>query len=170
MRVLTAREAEIVETIAETFFPREDGEGIGADEARVVRYVDGFLSKLPFFERLKLRALFQLFEFGIAAKLMDPTARFTRASLSDRESFLESWERSDNHAFRSIYAALRSVVTLGYMDDTTVQEAMGDLRRDELIRDELASVTAHAAEAVRVGAAGLANGAATEHASGAEAH
>lgn len=134
MKVLTSREAEIVATISDTIAPREGAFGVGADEAGVVDYVDDWLSRLPLSERMKMRALFRAVEYGYAAKAMNPRARFSTAGDSERSDFLASFERADDPLRRSLFHALRSVISMAYLRDASVMDGMGEVRVEEVAR------------------------------------
>lgn len=148
MKVLTSREAEIVATITETIAPREGAFGVGADEAGVVEYVDDWLSRLPLSERMKMRTLFRAVEYGYAAKAMNPRARFSTAGESERTEFLASFGRADDPLRRSLFHALRSVISMAYLRDASVMDGMGEVRAEEVSRrtiDALAEEPAQSA-------------------------
>jgi hypothetical protein len=149
MRILTRREVELIDQIALTFFPHGPDRGLDADEAGVVRYVDNFVASLPLPEQVKMRALFQVIEYGIAVTTMNPFARFTRATEDQRADYLRSWERSNIPARLGIFQALRSVVTIAWYEARSVREGMGTERHEERIREELLRMLAASGAAVK---------------------
>jgi len=152
MKVLSRREVDLVATLAQTFFPEQGGVEIAADEARVVHYVDRFLASIPRMERMKMRALFQVFEYGIAITQMNPRARFTASSQDDREAYLGAWESSSMHARRAVFQALRSALAIAYFSDQQVQERLGMCNPEEAIRAQLAEVVRVAPAVIKSGA------------------
>lgn len=148
MGILTQRETAVIETIAETLFPPEGRTSVTADEARVVAYIDRFLQRLPLVEQLGMRALFQVIEFGMVATTMNPRARFTTASFDDRRRYFESWDLSDNPARKSVYNAIRSMMTIAYTSSEAVMSAMDQRTREALVDNELKKVSEAAREAI----------------------
>jgi hypothetical protein len=148
MRTLTNREVAIVETIAQTFFPRDGAVSVDSDEAQVAHYIDRFMARLPLFEQLGMRALLGAIEYGIVATTLNPRARFTTASESERQTWLESWERSSSAARRNVFQAVRSMLTIAYTESDAVKTSMNMHEREALIEAELERVKESAKAAV----------------------
>lgn len=115
MTTLNARETRIVAALAQTIFPPDRTGITDAIDAGVVQYVDQWLGDLEPFERLQVRAMFQLFEYSIAVETMRPRLRFTTATPSERDASLRGWMESALYARRMAFNALRSVFTLAYL-------------------------------------------------------
>ena len=83
-------------------------------------------------ELVRVRALFQLFEYYIAVEQMRPLARFTKASQEERVAYLSSWEHSAVYARRLAFQGVRSMITLAYDQSAQVRAQMGtDLESEE---------------------------------------
>jgi hypothetical protein len=125
MQILTRTEADVVDAIASVFFP--PGGAIEADshDTHIVAYVDRFVSQLPRPEQVKIRALLQLVERGYAAKALNPMARFSQATESQQADFLRELESAGSAARRGVFQALRSLMTIAYMEHPSVREQMG---------------------------------------------
>jgi hypothetical protein len=149
MRILTRREVELIDRIALTFFPHGPDRGLDADEAGVVGYIDRFIANLPLPEQLKMRALLQIMEYGMAVTTMNPFARFTRATDEQCADYLRSWERSPIPARKGIFQALRSMVTIAWYESAAVREGLGTARHEERIREELLRMLAASGAAVK---------------------
>lgn len=148
MRILTSREVAIVETIAQTFFPREGSVSVDSDEAGVADYIDRFVARLPLIEQFGMRALLGAIEFGIVTVTLNPRARFTTASDSERQAWLESWERSSSAARRNVFQAIRSMLTIAYTESDAVKTSMNMHEREALIDAELTRVKESAKAAI----------------------
>ena len=136
MNNLNAREARIIEAVAQTIFPPDRRMISDAVDADVVGYLDRWLHELEAWERLQIRAMFMLFEYGIAVLKLRPTLRFTTASPKERDEYLRSWMESSSYARRMAFNALRSVIVLAYLASDRVQEefklSLGDIDHDPM--------------------------------------
>jgi hypothetical protein len=112
-KVLTRFEARLVERLAMTMFPKEGPIAVDAVDARVVDYVDTYLTWMPKQERALIRVMFLV--FGLTA----PRTPWRR------KEWLEGWEQSRLYPRRVIFQALRSVLTLAYTSDPEVLRQMG---------------------------------------------
>ena len=137
-KVLTAFEARQVEKLGRTMFPKGGAIRLDAVDARVVDYVDTYLTWMPKEQRALIRLLFVA--FGLVSPKDD----------ARRKAWLLRWETSRLLPRRVIFQALRSVLTLAYTADPEVLRQMGvedgaeilhRMRRDieknqpELLRD-----------------------------------
>lgn len=122
MTTLNPRETRIVAALAQTIFPPDRTGITDAIDAGVVQYVDRWVGQLEPFERLQVRAMFQLFEYSIAVETMRPLLRFTNATPEERDTSLRGWMESSLYARRMAFNALRSVVTLAYLASPRVAE------------------------------------------------
>jgi hypothetical protein len=132
MKVLTKNEAALLRALAQCFLP--SGGGIDADaiDAGVIPRMDAWMSRLRPMELVRVRALFQLFEYYIAVEQMRPLARFTKASQEERVAYLSSWEHSAVYARRLAFQGVRSMITLAYDQSAQVRAQMGtDLESEE---------------------------------------
>ena len=148
MRILSSREVAIVETIAATFFPREGNVNVDSDEAGVADYIDRFVARLPLVEQFGMRALLGAIEYGIVTVTLNPRARFPTATDSERQAWLESWERSSSAARRNVFQAIRSMLTIAYTESDAVKNGMNMREREALIDAELTRVKESAKAAV----------------------
>lgn len=150
MGVLTRSEIQVLAALAESILPA-GRLGPGGLDAGVIDYIDTFLSQQRVAEQVKLRALIQLIERGIAAHALSPFLRFTTASESQREAWLAWWETNPRTAFRSIFQALRSLFMIAYMENPEVLRAMGQQKKDSILSDAMRDVMRAAAEATNQG-------------------
>lgn len=148
MRYLTRREADIIEVIGQTLLPEDSDLGVGTDAAGVVLYLDDYISQLGFIEQLKLRALFQIMEFGIAVTTANPLARFTQADENEREDYLLGWANSPNPSRRAVFQGLRSIITMAYFSSPQVQSAIGE-QSTESVLGQLKDVVSNADGAIK---------------------
>lgn len=125
MQILTRMEADVVDALAAAFFPPGGALEFDSNDTHVVSYVDRFVSQLPRPEQVKIRALLQLIERGYAARALNPLARFSQATESQQADFLRELESSSSAARRGVFQALRSMVTIAYMEHPLVREQMG---------------------------------------------
>jgi hypothetical protein len=124
MGVLTRSEINVLAALAESILP-SGRLGPGGIDAGVIDYIDTFLSNQLPAERVKLRAMIQLIERGIAGQALSPFLRFTTASESQREAWLNWLETNPRNAVRSVFQALRSLFMIAYMENPEVRRAMG---------------------------------------------
>lgn len=122
MTTLNPRETRIVAALAQTIFPPDRTGITDAIDAGVVQYVDRWVGDLEPFERLQIRAMFQLFEFSIAVETLRPMLRFTTATAAERDASLRGWMESSLYGRRMAFNALRSVFTLAYLASPRVAE------------------------------------------------
>jgi hypothetical protein len=125
MTVLSRLEVQIIRTLARAFFPEQDPEAQRVVERRVVGYIDAFVADLPRFERLKIRSLFPLLEYGYGAATLSPGARLTEATPEDQAAFLDTLEMATQPALRGSYQMVRMLATMGYFADGATQERIG---------------------------------------------
>lgn len=124
-KVLTEREARIVEALAETFFPPEAPDQPTVQEVDVVGYVDDLLAAQRPRDRVLMRAMFALFEVH---PMVTPGAlprRFSRAPVEVRAQRLRAWERSSFYPSRMAFLALRGVMLWAYVDSPATRERLG---------------------------------------------
>jgi hypothetical protein len=125
MKVLSRREARIVEALAETMFP--EGSRIASSKAaNVVDAVDSFMADVPRAERVMMRAMFGLFEVGIS--VLGPgrrSLRFSKANAADRSAYISSWESSNVYLQRLGFQALRSTFLITYFQSSAVLDGIG---------------------------------------------
>lgn len=122
MTTLNPREIRIVAALAQTIFPPDRSGITDAIDAGVVEYVDRWVGDLEPFERLQIRAMFQLFEYSIAVETLRPMLRFTTATAAQRDASLRGWMESGLYARRMAFNALRSVFTLAYLASPRVAD------------------------------------------------
>lgn len=125
MQILTRMEADVVDALAAAFFPPGGALEFDSNDTHIVSYVDRFISQLPRPEQVKIRALLQLIERGYAARALNPLARFSQATESQQSDFLRELESSSSAARRGVFQALRSMVTIAYMEHPLVRAQMG---------------------------------------------
>lgn len=111
--VLSPSEVRIVQALGLAMYP-EDGPLPSATEARVVEYVDRYLTMLPKQERRLVRLMFVAF-----GAMSYPRSR------AGRTAFIARLENHPLYYGRVLFQALRSVFTLAYYADAEVQRQMG---------------------------------------------
>lgn len=136
MTTLNPRERRIVAALAQTIFPPDRSGITDAIDAGVVDYLDRWIGEVEPFERLQLRAMFQLFEFSIAVETLRPMLRFSNATPEERETHLRSWMESSIYARRMAFNALRSAISIAYLASPKVAEEI-KLTIDETHTDPL---------------------------------
>lgn len=124
---LTRREYAFVAAAADATFPRGGPIEPSGCDAGVPRYVDRYLAVVPARMRRLMRLLFFLLEH---APLFFPPGgpsglrRFSKLSPSAQVAYLEGWQRSRFFPRRLVFTSLRSILTLGYLSDPEVQQAL----------------------------------------------
>ncbi len=117
-RIVAPREAAFLDAAAEASFPAGGVMPIGGREADLPGYADAFLGSLPRHLRLQVRAMLMLFE---QATLFFPAPgrgghrRFSSLSTEQQVAALEGWSTSRLFPRRLAFAALRAVLTMGYL-------------------------------------------------------
>lgn len=124
MSTLSSRETRIVAALGQTIFPPDRTGITDAIDAGVVAYIDRWLGEVDAVERLQIRAMFQLFEYSIAAQNLRPTMRFSTATPKERDACLRAWMESSMYARRMAFNALRSVFSLAYLASPKVAEEL----------------------------------------------
>lgn len=125
LKVLTRREARVVEAVAETIFPA-DGTGMPTvQEAQVVEYFDDLLAHLELKERVLIRALVALLELQSLVFNGTRPRLFTRASQAERTKNLAGWETSAIFQRRLVFMAIRTILLFAYVDSQEVERDMG---------------------------------------------
>jgi hypothetical protein len=133
LKVLTRREARIVEALAETVFPPGDDRAVSPAEAGVVAYLDELLATVEPRERALMRALLVLFEVQTLVTSPLRPSLFTRASPEVRTRSLRGWDKSSLYPRRVAFQAIRSLMLWAYVDNPTVERAMGVERGTRII-------------------------------------
>lgn len=111
--VLSPSEVRIVSALGLAMYP-EDGPLPSATDARVVEYVDRYLTMLPKQEQRLVRLMFVAF-----GAMSYPRSR------AGRTAFIARLENHPLYYGRVVFQALRSVFTLAYYADAEVQRQMG---------------------------------------------
>jgi len=119
---LTDRERRIVHALGQTMFPRNRTLDLDADDVGLVDWVDGYVGRMPPFAAAQIRALLNTVDLGYGAYAMTPGATFTSAERAQREDYLSSWEKASTYTQRQLYAALRAMLVLGFVDSPKVLE------------------------------------------------
>jgi hypothetical protein len=126
MSILSRAEIEIVDAVSRVFFPDDVSSGAPTiDDAGVIAYIDTFVGWMPRNEQVKLRALLQVVERGYSVTAMSPTATFSRADRDKQSTYLAEWERASSPARRCVFQALRSMISIAYMESPAVKTWMG---------------------------------------------
>jgi hypothetical protein len=133
LKVLTQREARIVRALAETVFPPGDQRAVSPDEAGVVEYLDELLSTVEPRERALMRSLLVLFEVQTLVTNPLRPSLFSRASADVRRRSLQGWDKSGLYPRRVAFQALRSLMLWAYVDNPTVERAIGVERGTRII-------------------------------------
>lgn len=123
---LSKSERRIVEAIGQTLFPRGGAIDVDSVEAGVGDYVEDYVDRLPWWNRVQIRALFQAFDRGFGLNASQPGRRFVDAHPDERKAFLDAWEHSANYTQRMLWAGLRMVFTLAYAEAPGVKVGMGE--------------------------------------------
>lgn len=125
LKVFTRWEVPAVRALCDTLVPNTGAIDISADEAGSVVYLDNLLAQVPRKERFLMRAMFQMFEFQTLVTRPLSFSRFSRATQRDRDASMSGWETSNFYLRRAAFQALRSLVLWAYVDNPSVEQAMG---------------------------------------------
>jgi len=119
---LTDRERRMVHALGQTMFPRNRTIDLDGDDVGLVEWVDGYVGRMPPFAAAQVRALLNAVDLGYGAWAMMPGATFASAEKSQREAYLSSWEKASTYTQRQLYAAIRAMMVLGFVDSPQVLE------------------------------------------------
>jgi hypothetical protein len=133
LKVLSQREANIVRALAETMFPPGDARAVSPDEARVVEYLDELLANVEPRERTLMRCLLALFEVQTLVTNPRRPGLFSRLDADARARSLRGWDKSNLYHRRVAFQALRSLMLWAYVDNPTVERALGVERGTQII-------------------------------------
>lgn len=125
LKVLTRREARVVQAVAETIFPSEGNEMPTVQEAQVVEYFDDLLVHLEIKERMLIRGLIALLEIQTLVFNGTRPRLFTRASPEERTKNLLGWETSRIFQRRLVFMAIRTILLWAYVDSQEAERDMG---------------------------------------------
>lgn len=117
-RLLATREVAFLDAAAEATFPTGGAIPLSGRDADLPSYVDAFLESLPKHVRLQVRAMFLLFEQAtilFPAPGLGGRRRFSALSPEQRVAVLAGWSQSRLFLRRLAFAALRAVLTMGYL-------------------------------------------------------
>jgi len=123
-RVLSAKEQEIVAACADAFFPPDGPIPVSGSEANLVAYMDDYVDRLPVEQRRLVRLLLHFIEHGPWIFGPKPV-RFTRLDHAARLEVLDRMRRSPIYFRRIAFLSMRTMLTMGYLADESVAEAMG---------------------------------------------
>ncbi len=120
---LNRKEQAIVSACADALFPPGGPIPVSGTEAGLVRYIDGYLGRLPRVPRILVRLL--LFSFEHGPWIFGPRpARFTRLRPVERVAVLRAMARSSIYFRRVSFLSLRTMMTMGYLAHPEVQRRM----------------------------------------------
>lgn len=123
-RVLSRKEAAIVEAIAEAMFPGDDRGMPSGDDVDVVGTADEYLASIPSQKSRLLRALLHAIdELAMFSNLgMKP---FHRRPVSERIDILNAWDDSLWGMRREAFSGLKMILSMGYCESPRVLRAAG---------------------------------------------
>lgn len=120
---LSAKEQAIVGACADTFFPSGGRIPISGSQAGLVRYFDGYLSRLPKTEGTLVHLLLWFIEH--TPWLLGPRReRFSSLSHAERIAVLSSMGTSSIYFRRVAFLSMRTILTMGYLSHPEVCKAM----------------------------------------------
>jgi len=122
---LTASEESLIEALAQTMFPADVAVGVDAMQANVVGRVAAHLDQLPKLQQVAMRTLFAGFAAGYRVHARQPNASFVDAEPEARQAYLTSVATSPNHSLRTAVGGLRLILSMAYLADPAVREAIG---------------------------------------------
>lgn len=123
LRFLKKTEYEIVRALTEAMIPRGGAFDLGAPDVGVADKVDELLHYFPPDFRFGFRMLMRGIQLSSLFSLR--FTRFTRMTLEDRVSFLETMEESWFYPRRAIIVALKALVCLVFYSDPKVEAILG---------------------------------------------
>jgi len=119
---LSAREAELVDSMAEALFPPGGTPALSGGDAGISRFLDGVIDAIPDTTDNLLR---------LFINALDDFTRLTRFSgycelpLAERTELLGTWAQSPQYLFRSSVSSLLLFISMGYCLHPEVQEDCG---------------------------------------------
>ncbi len=120
---LTRKEQAIIAACADAFFPSGGRIAVSGKDARLVLYMERYLSRLPAGQARLVRLLFWFIEHG--PWVFGPTRRrFSDLVLEQRIAVLESMRTSPIYFRRIAFLSMRTMLTMGYLADPRVARAM----------------------------------------------
>ena len=124
LQVLSARELQVLEAIAERVAPGGDGFP-PASELGVAALIDQTLVQLDPGDAEDLRSAIRLFDSPLTLLLVSGSARaFTRLSAAEQDAFLESW-RTGSDLQRKVFKAVHGLCATAYWSNPRIYEGVG---------------------------------------------
>ncbi|MCG8590761.1 MAG: gluconate 2-dehydrogenase subunit 3 family protein [Proteobacteria bacterium] len=125
---LKPSDAAFLESVAEVMYPAGGAIPVAGTDADLPGYVDRYFEALPRGLRTQMRLLFRLVEH---ATLLWPAPgpggrrRFTELSVDQRAAVLAEWNDSPRYLRQLVFAALRAILTMGYLGHPAVLRHLG---------------------------------------------
>lgn len=117
--LLSPREQATLAAAADAFFPPDGPIPVSGTDAGAVRYFDAYLRRAPHTQRLLTRLLFAFTEYS--PLWFGPVRRrFSRLSLQQRISFLDTAFTSSIYFRRVTFISLRTLMTMAYLSNREV--------------------------------------------------
>lgn len=138
-KVLTPYEAKIIGALSQTMYPRGGDLAPDHGQQRALEYVDTWLTAIPLKERTLVRCMFVMYEMGMLVFGPSRTRTFSAAKPEHQAAYLNAWENSSIYFRRISFSGLRSVLTLAYFADPSVQAMIGVENGVEVLRRQRAA-------------------------------
>jgi hypothetical protein len=124
LQVMSQMERRIVEKLADRIIPRGGSFALGARDVDIPRFVDDYLTGLPWHFQWTIRGMILLFHFATFpfARKVRP---FTWLSASEQNRYIQSWEESSSHTKRAMLKLLVILIMMGFYRDAKVQQEIG---------------------------------------------
>jgi hypothetical protein len=122
--ILSRKEQAVVAACADALFPAGGPIPLSGTEAGLVRYMDGYLRRMPAQSRALARLLWVFTEHG--PWIFGPKRRrFTRLLPAERAAVLDDMRTSRIYFRRIAFLSLRTMLTMGYLANGDVATRMG---------------------------------------------
>jgi hypothetical protein len=119
---LTSIEADLVDAIAEGYFPPGGTPALGGGDAGIARYLDGLFAMMDEPTPTLLRMLLHALDDSCRVSRM---SGFCALSVEERGEVLRGWTTSDSHLVRGAMGGLLTFIGTAYCGHPEVRAACG---------------------------------------------
>lgn len=120
---LSARELELLERLAEVWFPPGNPLGVAAGDVDIGGELDSVLALLALREQRVVHALLRVVD-QVPRGSLSSTKRFSELPWQERRALIVQWEQSTGPK-RQLAGVLRLLVGMSFFEDERVRRAIG---------------------------------------------
>ena len=128
LRSLTAKEATVLESVAEVVIPNENELGLTLQDVEFVKNADELIDSMPSYTQSRLRTVFWVVEHVLPLR-GGHFRKFTKLNLDERTRILKALERSPWTASRAFFRALKGLVVAVFYNHPLACEKIGFVYR-----------------------------------------